>query len=98
MTVETSRQLSRRTVCRYIALIRNTIDIEQATDLDTLRIHLIILLWIGPVKAGVSLLADKQIREIHLFKFQFYRLDELRRHEVSGFASCIEKGNEIRLD
>lgn len=69
ITVETILQLSRRTVCRQ----RRD---DRQTHLDTLRVHLIILVGLGPVQSGVPLLADQQIREVDLLEFQLDWFDE----------------------
>ena len=51
-----------------------------ASHLDTLRVHLVVLLGPCPVQAGISLLADKQIWEVNFLEFQFDRIDEFLRN------------------
>ena len=72
ITVETSRQLSRRTVYRseFAEYIRQ----RSVTHLNALRIHFIVLFRLRPIQPGITLLADEQIRPIDLLEFQFDRL------------------------
>ena len=74
ITVETSRQLSRRTVYRneFAKYIRR----RSVTHLNPLRIHFIILFGFRPIQPGISFLVDEQIRPIDLLEFQFDRGDE----------------------
>ena len=93
MTVETRRQLSRRTVWRVCSTY-NASTTAPSTHLDTLCIHLIILLRAGPVQARVSLLADEQVREVDLLELELDRLDKFCRDEVRGLTPCTKQLNE----
>lgn len=65
-----------------------TNDIIKTTNLNTLCIHLIILLWSSPIQSGISLFADEEIREIHFLEFQLDGLDKLRSYQLCGFSAC----------
>ena len=54
--------------------------------LYTLRVHLVVLLWLRPVQPSITLLANQKVREIHLLELQLDWLDELARHEVCSLT------------
>ena len=86
MTVETSLQLSLRTV--YLMISRENLAVQQTSHLNTLGIHLVILFHFGPVQTGIPFLADEQIRPVDLFEFKSDRFDEFCSNKFSGFTSC----------
>lgn len=104
MTVTTRRQLSRRTVCgrEPRARVSETLSAGEsspttptgssATHLDTLRVHLVVLLGASPVQAGVPLLADEEVGEVDLLELELDRLDELGRDKVGGLGTCATRG------
>ena len=55
--------------------------------LYTLRIHLIILFWAGPVQASITLFADQKVWKVHLLKFQLDRFQEFLSDPFSRFAA-----------
>ena len=55
--------------------------------LDTLGVHLVILLWSRPVQSRITFLANEQVREVHLLELQLDWLDELLCHELSRFTA-----------
>src|SRR5579862_2493391 len=59
--------------------------IISAHRLNALGVHLIVFLSSSPVQASVSLLVDKEIREVHFLELQLNWIDELRR----DIRSCI---------
>jgi hypothetical protein len=50
-------------------------------------VHLIVMRRLCPVETGVTLLADKQIREIYFFKLELNRLDELGGDQFRGLGA-----------
>lgn len=84
ITVETSLQLSRRTVWKNVRF--SYIYDWEDTNLDTLRIHLVVLLGLGPIQSRVSLLVDQQVRKIDLLELEFDRFDELCGNKVGSLA------------
>ena len=67
MTVETSRQLSRRTV--WVGRLRSQSNsTNDYSHLDTLRVHLVVLFRFRPEETGVTLLVDQQVREVDLLE------------------------------
>ncbi len=74
ITVETSRQLSRRTV--YRSEFAKYIGRRSVTHLNALSVHFIVLFGFRPIQPGIAFLADEQIRPIDLLEFQFDRGDK----------------------
>jgi len=85
ITVETSRQLSRRTVYRieFAEYIRR----RSVTHLDALSIHFIVLFRTRPIQPGIAFLVNEQIRPIGLLEFQFDRGDELSGDERGSLST-----------
>lgn len=91
MTVETSRQLSLRTV--YLNVIGELLDrrFRRNTYLNTFCIHFVILLCLRPVESRVPLFADKQVREVDFLELKVNRLDELGSDEGCSLGSCATR-------
>ena len=89
ITVETSRQLSLRTV--YFKVIEELREryFQKNTHLDTFCLHFIILLCLRPVESCIPLFADKQVREVDFFKLEIDRLDKLGCDEGCSLGSCV---------
>lgn len=66
---------------------------KQRTHLDSLRVHLVVLVGLGPVESRVPLLADEEVREVDLLKLELDRLDELGRYELRRLGAWC-KGSE----
>lgn len=78
MTVDTRRQLSRRTVLG-LACFKSK---DEAADLDALRVHFVILFRFRPIQPSISLFADEQIWKVDLLEFQLDGFDELGRYQI----------------
>jgi len=88
MTVETSRQLSLRTV--YAKIVGNLLDecFQENTHLNTLGVHFVMLLRLRPVESCIPLFAYEQVREVDFFELEIDRLNELGRDEGCSLGSC----------
>lgn len=64
-------------VYEYELFIDPHLSAKAVTHFYAFRVHLVIMRFLCPVKTGVTLLADKQIREIYFFELKLDRLDEL---------------------
>lgn len=73
--VETSRQLSRRTVCYEL--------VHSNAHLDSLGVHFVVFVGLCPIQTRVPFLANKQVREVDFLKLQFDGFLELCRHQFS---------------
>ena len=62
---------------------------KDKTYLDTFRVHLVVLLRLGPVQSSVSLLADEEVREVNLLELELDRLDELGRDVLSRIRAFL---------
>ena len=60
--------------------------LNKTAYLDAFCVHLVVLLWLGPVKSRVSLFVDKQVWKVHLLELKFDGSNELSRHQSSGFT------------
>jgi hypothetical protein len=58
------------------------------THLDSLGVHLVPLVRLGPVQSRVPLLADEQVGEVDLLKLELDRLDKLGCDKFGSFGSC----------
>lgn len=87
MTVTTSRQLSRRTVCGKGQDVRGS-GRSASTHLDSLGVHLVPLVWLRPVEPSVSFLTDEEVREVDFFELEFDGCDELSGDKLCGFGTC----------
>ena len=47
------------------------------TYFDTLRVHLVILLWSRPIQTSIPFLADEQVREVDFLELEFDWFNEL---------------------
>lgn len=104
MTVCTSRQLSRRTVCSReargevasVSIVdrgaRATRTGARRTHLDALGVHLVVLVGPRPVQAGVALLVDEQVRKVDLLELELDGLDELGRDEIGRLGAWVKRG------
>lgn len=88
ITVETSRQLSLRTV--YLKVIGELLDecFRENAHLNSLCVHFVIFLCFRPIESCVSLFADKQIREVDFFKLEIDWLDKFGCDEGCSLGSC----------
>jgi hypothetical protein len=62
--------------------------VKKDTDLNALRVHLVVLVGLCPIKTGVPFLADKQVREVDLLEFQLDGFYELGGHKVGCLGTC----------
>jgi hypothetical protein len=60
----------------------------KRAHLDSLGIHLVPLLGLGPVESGVTLLGDEEIGEVDLLELELDGLDEFGRDVLSCFGTC----------
>lgn len=88
MTVDTRRQLSRRTVWKEWEWVKGGTE-QLMFYLDTLGVHLIMPLWPGPIEARVTLFTDKEIWIINLLKLELDRFDEFCCDEVRSLAAWL---------
>ena len=61
--------------------------IVTTDSLDTLGIHLVVLLRLRPIQSSIPFLANEQVRKVDFLEFELDWLNELPCHEVCCFAS-----------
>lgn len=59
-----------------------------SAHLDTLGVHFVVFIGLCPIQSSVTLLADEEVGEVHLFEFQFDGLLELGGHQFSCLCTC----------
>ena len=69
MTVETSLQLSRRTVWNWA--MSNVRRKNHRAHLNSLRVHLVILFGPCPIQPSVPLFIDEKVWEVDFFELEF---------------------------
>ena len=64
--------------------------------LDALGVHVVVLLRLGPQQARVALLADEQVREVHLLELELDWLYERRADVLRSLLAQLHRILQLR--